>query len=68
MFLCLKIIPKIKSFSLLQRKFAYQRQKKILGKRNSDFNLDTTFMPMEDNHMKNGQLKSGYNLQITTNS
>ncbi len=29
---------------------------------------DATFMRMKDDHMKNGQLKAGYNVQITTNN
>ncbi|MDU0440812.1 IS5/IS1182 family transposase, partial [Staphylococcus haemolyticus] len=29
---------------------------------------DATFMRMKEDHMKNGQLKPGYNLQIATNS
>ena len=28
---------------------------------------DATFMRMKDDHMRNGQLKAGYNLQISTN-
>ncbi|WP_052500203.1 transposase [Staphylococcus aureus] len=31
-------------------------------------NHDATFMRMKEDHMKNGQLKPGYNLQIATNS
>ncbi|WP_270279981.1 transposase, partial [Vagococcus bubulae] len=29
---------------------------------------DATFMRMKDDHMKNGQLKPGYNVQIATNN
>lgn len=53
-----------------QRKYKYQYQKSILKNRNSysKTNHDATFMRMKDDHMKNGQLKPGYNLQIATNS
>lgn len=48
----------------------YEAQKKIMGKRNSYSKTDTdaTFMRMKEDHMKNGQLKPGYNLQISTNN
>ncbi|PNZ36799.1 transposase, partial [Mammaliicoccus vitulinus] len=41
-----------------------------LGERNSysKTDHDATFMRMKDDHMMNGQLKPGYNLQIATNS
>jgi hypothetical protein len=29
---------------------------------------DATFMRMKEDHMRNGQLKAGYNVQITTNN
>ena len=46
----------------------YQQQEKILGERNSFSKTDpeATFMRMKDDQMKNGQLKAGYNLQIST--
>jgi len=46
----------------------YKAQEDILGKRNSYSKTDTdaTFMRMKDDHMRNGQLKAGYNLQIST--
>jgi len=42
----------------------------LLGKRNSfsKTDPDATFMRMKEDHMRNGQLKPGYNLQITTNN
>ncbi|GJF43708.1 hypothetical protein SASC256_11860 [Staphylococcus argenteus] len=42
----------------------------ILKDRNSfsKTDHDATFMKMKEDHMKNGQLKPGYNLQIATNS
>lgn len=46
----------------------YQDQEKILKERNSysKTDPDATFMRMKDDHMRNGQLKPGYNLQIST--
>lgn len=46
----------------------YQQQQEILGKRNSYSKTDpeATFMRMKEDHMKNGQLKPGYNVQIST--
>lgn len=46
----------------------YEEQEKILGTRNSysKTDNDATFMRMKEDHMKNGQLKPGYNLQIST--
>ena len=47
----------------------YQEKEAILGHRNSysKTDPDATFMRMKDDHMQNGQLKAGYNLQISTN-
>ena len=46
----------------------YEQKEKILGKRNSysKTDKDATFMRMKDDHMQNGQLKAGYNWQIST--
>jgi transposase len=46
----------------------YEVQEKILDGRNSysKTDPDATFMRMKDDHMKNGQLKAGYNIQIST--
>lgn len=46
----------------------YAEQEKILEGRNSysKTDHDATFMRMKDDHMKNGQLKAGYNVQIST--
>jgi transposase len=46
----------------------YEEQEKILDGRNSYSKTDTdaTFMRMKDDHMKNGQLKAAYNVQIST--
>lgn len=48
----------------------YEQQEKILGEsRNSYSKTDqgATFMRMKEDHMRNGQLKPGYNVQISTN-
>ena len=46
----------------------YARQEQILGKRNSYSKTDTdaTFMRMKEDHMKNGQLKPAYNVQLSS--
>jgi transposase len=46
----------------------YEEQEKILDGRNSysKTDEDATFMRMKDDHMKNGQLKAAYNVQIST--
>jgi len=48
----------------------YQKQEAILKGRNSysKTDPDATFMRMKDDHMQNGQLKPGYNLQASTNN
>lgn len=53
---------------LLPRKQKYEKQKEILQERNSysKTDSDATFMRMKDNHMKNGQLKARYNVQVGT--
>ena len=47
----------------------YESQGKILDGRNSysKTDEDATFMRMKEGHMRNGQLKPGYNTQISTN-
>lgn len=46
----------------------YQKQGKILDGRNSfsKTDPDASFMRMKEDHMKNGQLKPAYNVQIST--
>jgi transposase len=46
----------------------YKEQEQILNGRNSYSKTDTdaTFMRMKEDHMRNGQLKPAYNLQIST--
>jgi len=48
----------------------YAQQEKTLKGRNSYSKTDTeaTFMRMKEDHMRNGQLKPAYNLQISTNN
>jgi transposase len=53
---------------LLPRLQKYEAHEGILGNRNSYSKTDTdaTFMRMKEDHMRNGQLKPGYNVQIGT--
>jgi transposase len=46
----------------------YEKQEEILQERRSYSKTDTdaTFMRMKEDHMRNGQLKPGYNVQIGT--
>lgn len=48
----------------------YERKEELLAGRNSYSKTDTdaTFMRMKEDHMMNGQLKPGYNMQISTNN
>ena len=48
----------------------YEKQEVILKDRNSysKTDPDATFMRMKDDHMQNGQLKPGYNVQASTNN
>lgn len=48
----------------------YAKQEKILAGRNSYSKTDPggTFMRMKEDYMRNGQLKPGYNVQISTNN
>jgi transposase len=52
----------------LPRMEKYEKQEEILEDRRSYSKTDTdaTFMRMKEDHMKNGQLKPGYNIQIGT--
>ena len=52
----------------LPRKKKYEKAKRICGKRNSysKTDPDATFMRMKEDHMLNGQLKPGYNVQVGT--
>ncbi len=46
----------------------YEGQEALLGDRNScsKTDPDATFMRMKEDHLKNGQLKAGFNIQIST--
>lgn len=49
----------------------YDQQEKIMGKDRRSYSktdTDATFMRMKEDHMKNGQLKPAYNVQISTNN
>lgn len=62
-----KVLRKVKDdFSVCAEK--YERYQDTFEGRNSFSKTDTdaTFMRMKEDHMKNGQLKAGYNLQIAT--
>lgn len=62
-----------KSYKLIRENYLprlakYKEQKKSFGDRNSysKIDKDATFMRMKEDHMKNGQLKPGYNVQMGT--
>jgi transposase len=71
-----KVDPKIKqklnyaSRNWSQALDKYEEQEEILGKRKSysKTDPDATFMRMKEDHMRNGQLKAAYNVQISTNN
>ena len=46
----------------------YEKHLETMGERNSysKTDPDATFIRMKEDHMRNGQLKPGYNLQIST--
>ena len=52
--------------AFLKKSREYAEQMEILGGRNSYSKTDhsATFMRMKDDHMQNGQLKPGYNVQL----
>lgn len=54
--------------NFIPRQEAYAQQLAICGERNSfsKTDPDATFMRMKEDHMKNGQLKPGYNIQMAT--
>lgn len=48
----------------------YEEQKKVIGDQRNSYSKtdkDATFMRMKEDHMRNGQLKPAYNVQISTN-
>lgn len=49
----------------------YNKQLEIIGENRNSYSktdTDATFMRMKDDHMRNGQLKPGYNAQISANN
>lgn len=49
----------------------YEQQEKVIGEGRNSYSKtdpDATFMHMKDDHMRNGQLKPAYNVQISTNN
>ena len=48
----------------------YEKHLSVLGERNSysKTDMDATFMRMKDDHMRNGQLKPAYNVQLAVES
>ena len=54
--------------NFIPRKVKYTLQMETFGDRNSysKTDPDATFMRMKEDHMKNGQLKPGYNVQMAT--
>ena len=64
----LKKIHKELKDDIIPRKERYEQDLEIFGERNSysKTDHDATFMRMKEDHMLNGQLKPGYNVQIGT--
>ncbi|WP_251038055.1 hypothetical protein [Paenibacillus albidus] len=64
----LKRAVRVLGKDLLPRLQKYEVQQELLGGRNSYSKTDpeATFMRMKEEHMRNGQLKPGYNVQIGT--
>ena len=62
-----KAVKKLKE-DYLPRQKKYEEQEQLFQGRNSysKTDVDATFMRMKEDHMKNGQLKPGYNVQIGT--
>jgi len=49
----------------------YEQQEAVMGEHRKSFSktdTDATFMRMKEDQMKNGQLKPGYNLQVSSNN
>ena len=59
-----------KSRTASTRAAAYEKNLEVLGHRNSyaKTDYDATFMRMKEDHMRNGQLKPAYNIQIAAHS
>lgn len=63
-----KCIEQLQEFK--ERQAKYDESKKLFKGRNSysKTDSDATFMHMKEDHMRNSQLKPGYNVQIAVNS
>lgn len=49
----------------------YEQQERIIGEKRGSYSKtdkDATFMRMKEDHMKNGQLKPAYNVQVSSNN
>ena len=58
-------------YELCKRWEDYENSLKIMGESRNSYSKtdpDATFMRMKDDHMRNGQLKPAYNVQIAVNS
>ena len=56
---------------LLERWEGYEEKKRTLGEGRNSYaktDPDATFMHMKEDHLKNGQVKPGYNVQFAVNS
>lgn len=57
--------------ALVERWQSYEEKKRIMGVGRNSYSKtdpDATFMHMKEDHMRNGQLKPGYNVQFAVNS
>ena len=66
-----KIRKRDEQKQVLERWDAYEEKRRILGENRNSYSKtdpDATFMHMKDDHMRNGQLKPGYNVQFAVNS
>ena len=67
-----EIVRERDELALLYRRWMeYNRKKAICGENRNSYSktdTDATFMHMKDDHMRNGQLKPGYNVQFAVNS
>lgn len=60
-------LQKLETDCLLRQKKYEDQEKKLAGRNSySKTDVDATFMRMKDDHMRNGQLKAAYNLQVGT--
>ena len=67
-----EIVRERDELALLYRRWMeYNRKKAICGENRNSYSktdTDATFIHMKDDHMRNGQLKPGYNVQFAVNS